>query len=176
MLPTTPTPTPRPTTRAKGRARPVNPFTAEANGVRVGLITGAVLCAYTGTAALAGFLGNIEAGALDVVILALGSVYAIWRLKASRKALDYLPGFGTGIITALVASVMLGSFFWLLGGISKRVVEDMEARNLFGADLGILIAGLGIILLGTMTGMVTSLIAMQYFKGGEIDHGADRDI
>ena len=160
---------------AKARQAAKHSFTAEANGVRMGLITGAVVCAYTGVAALAGFLGNIEAGALDVVLLATGSVLAIRRLKNSRKTLDYLPGFGTGIITALVASAMVGGFFWLLGGISKKVVEEMEARNLFGADLGILIGGLGIILLGTMTGVITSLIAMQYFKGGEVGNGADRD-
>ena len=164
-------------TGPKARAAAKQSFTSEANGVRVGLITGVVLCAYTGIAAAAGFLGNIEAGALDIAILAIGAVLAIRRLKADRgSTLDYLPGFGTGIITALVASIMLGAFFWLLGGISKQVVEEVEARNLFGADLGILIGGLGIILMGTMTGVVTSLIAMQYYKGGETNDGADRDM
>ena len=143
----------------------------------MGLIIGAVLMAYTAVAALAGFLGNIEAGALDIAILIMGVVLAIRRLKADRgNSLAYLAGFGTGIMTALVASVMLGGFFWLLGGISKKVVEEIAARDLFGADLGILIGGLGIILLGTMTGVVTSLIAMQYFKGGEADNGGDRDL
>lgn len=143
----------------------------------MGLIIGAVLMAYTAVAALAGFLGNIEAGALDIAILIVGVVLAIRRLKVDRgNSLVYLAGFGTGIVTALVASLMLGGFFWLLGGISKKVVEEIEARDLFGADLGILIGGLGIILLGTMTGVVTSLIAMQYFKGGEADNGGDRDL
>ena len=87
------------------------------------------------------------------------------RFKRTRgNRLSYFQGFSTGIITALVASVILGAFFWLLGGISKSVVEQIQARNLFGADLGVLIGGIGIILLGTMTGVITSLIAMQYFK------------
>jgi hypothetical protein len=43
-------------------------------------------------------------------------------------------------------------------------VQRIQARDLFGADLGVLIGGLGIILLGTMTGVITSLTAMQYFK------------
>lgn len=164
-------------TGPKVRAAAKQNFTAESNGVRMGLVTGVVLCVYTGIAAAVGFLGNIEAGALDIAILAIGAVLAIRRLKADRSnGLDYLPGFGTGIITALVASIMLGAFFWLLGGISKQVVEEVQARNLFGADLGILIGGLGIILTGTMTGVVTSLIAMQYYKGGEINDGADRDM
>ena len=93
---------------------------------------------------------------------------AIKRLKKARgNRLSYFQGFSTGIITALVASVLLAVFFWLLGGISRGVMDSMEriqARDLFGADLGILIGGLGIILMGTMSGVITSLVAMQYFK------------
>ncbi|WP_201982161.1 DUF4199 domain-containing protein [Hymenobacter rubidus] len=143
-------------------------LTSEKNGVHMGLLTAVVLIVYTGIAAMAGFLDNIEAGTLDVVILAAGVVLAIKRLKRARGYhMGYLQGFGTGIITALVASVLLGAFFWLLGGISQRAVQQIQARDLFGADLGVLIGGLGIILLGTMAGVITSLIAMQYFKSAE---------
>ncbi|MDO7845761.1 DUF4199 domain-containing protein [Hymenobacter sp. M29] len=140
-------------------------LTSENNGLRMGILTGVVLIAYTGIAALAGFLDKIEAGTLDIVILIAGIVMAIMRLKRYRRnRLSYFQGFSTGIITAIVASVMLGAFFWLLGGISKAAITAIEARDLFGADLGVLISGLGIILLGTMTGVITSLVAMQYFK------------
>ena len=142
-----------------------NQLTSESNGFRVGVITAAVLVAYTGIAALAGFLDKIEAGTLDVVILAGGVVLAIRRLKQARgNKLSYFQGFSTGIVTALTASVLLGIFFWVLGGISTAAVEQIKSRDLFGSDLGVLIGGLGIILLGTMTGVITSLIAMQYFK------------
>ena len=134
----------------------------------MGVVTAAVLVVYTGIAAAAGFLGKIEAGALDIVLLAAGVVFAIRRLKQARgRHLSYFQGFSTGIITALTASVLLGAFFWVLGGVSKAAVQQIQARDLFGADLGVLIGGIGIILLGTMTGVVTSLSAMQYFKGGE---------
>ncbi|OGX86905.1 DUF4199 domain-containing protein [Hymenobacter glacialis] len=143
-------------------------ITSENNGLRIGIITALALMAYTGIAALAGFLDKIEAGTLDIFILIAGVVMAIKRMKKARgNRLSYFQGFGTGIITALVASVMLAAFFWLLGGLSQGVVgsvERIQARDLFGADLGILIGGLGIILLGTMTGVITSLVAMQYFK------------
>ena len=141
---------------------------SENNGMRMGVLSGVVLMAYTGIAALAGFLDKLEAGALDLLILAGGVVLAIKRLKKARgNRLSYFQGFSTGIITALVASVLLAVFFWVLGGISKGVmdsVERIQARDLFGADLGILIGGLGIILMGTMSGVITSLVAMQYFK------------
>ena len=143
-------------------------LTSENNGLRMGIYTALGLIAYTGVAAMAGFLGSLEAGALDIVLLAAGVVLAIRRLKKARgKRMTYFGGFGTGIITALVASGLLGAFFWLLGGISQAAVSQIQARDLFGADLGVLISGLGIILLGTMTGVVTSLIAMQYFKSAE---------
>ena len=146
-------------------------LTSETNGLRMGLLTALVLMAYTGIAALAGFLDKIEAGSLDVLILVAGVVLAIMRLKRARgNRLSYFQGFGTGIITALVASVLLGAFFWILGSISQAAVQQIEARDLFGADLGVLIGGLGIILLGTMTGVITSLVAMQYFKSP--DHQA----
>lgn len=105
------------------------------------------------------------------MILVIGVVLAIKRLRRAQGIrMSYLPGFGTGIITALVASVLLGIFFWVLGGISQRAVQQIEARDLFGADMGMLIGGLGIILPGTMAGVVTSLVAMQYYKSPE--HGS----
>jgi hypothetical protein len=142
-----------------------NQLTSESNGLRMGIITAVVLVLYTGIAALAGFLDKVEAGTLDVLILAAGVVFAIKRLKRNcGNRLSYFQGFSTGIITALVASVLLGAFFWVLGGISQAAIERIQARDLFGADLGVLIGGLGIILLGTMTGVITSLVAMQYYK------------
>ncbi|GAB3729533.1 hypothetical protein GCM10027594_11620 [Hymenobacter agri] len=143
-------------------------LTSENNGLRMGIYTALILMAYTGVAAMAGFLGKLEAGTLDIVLLAGGVVMAIRRLKkACGDRMTYFGGFSTGIITALVASGLLGAFFWLLGGISQAAVRQIQARDLFGADLGVLIGGLGIVLLGTMTGVVTSLIAMQYFKSAE---------
>jgi len=143
-------------------------LTSEKNGLRIGLLTALALIAYTGVAALAGFLGKVEAGTLDIVLLAGGVVFAIRRLKQARgDRMTYFSGFSTGIITALVASAMLGAFFWLLGGTSQSAVSQIKARDLFGSDLGVLIGGLGIILLGTMTGVITSLVAMQYFKSAE---------
>ena len=143
-------------------------LTPENNGVRMGMYTAAVLALYTGIAALVGFLDKIEAGALNLVFLAVGVVLAIMRFKRSRgDRMTYLQGFGTGIITALTASVLLAGFFWVLGGLTGGDVgsaQRIQARDLFGADLGVLIGGLGIILLGSMWGMITSLVAMQFFK------------
>lgn len=139
--------------------------TAEGNGIRYGIFTAIPMIIYTIIAALVGFLGKVEAGSLNVIIIVVGVVLAIRNLRMVKgNHLGYLQGFGTGIITGLVASALLGITFWLLGGINQAVVAQVKARDLFGTDLGILISGLGIILIGTMTSVITSLIAMQYYR------------
>ena len=145
-------------------------LTAERNGVRFGLYTAAVLCLYTLLAALLGFFSRVEAGSLDVVILILGSVLAIRNFRQVRgDQMPYLGGYGTGIITALVASVVLALFFIILTVVMPKSLDLTQVENLFGFDLSVVIAFLAIILMGTMSGVITSLIAMQYFKVSATD-------
>jgi uncharacterized protein YebE (UPF0316 family) len=155
----------RPTPTSKGPT-----LTPEQNGVRFGLVTGAVLCAYTLVAALLGFFSRIEAGSLDVLILVIGSVLAIRHLKQLRgNQMPYLGGYGTGIITAMIASVVLGLFFIIITAIMPKSLDLTQVENLFGFDLSVVVAFLAIILMGTMSGVITSLIAMQYYKADAID-------
>jgi hypothetical protein len=142
--------------------------TAENNGVRYGIYTGIGLIIYMVIAAVTGFLGNIEASALNGAFIVLGVVLSIRHLRLTKGArMGYLEGYGTGIVTALIASVMLGIAFWILGGISHQTISQIRTRDLFGADLGVLISGLGIILMGAMTGVITALIAMQYYRSDD---------
>jgi len=137
----------------------------ERNGIRVGVLTAVALIVYTVIANFAGFLDKIEAGALNLVFLSAGVVWAIVRYKrAAHGHMSYFQGFGTGIVTALVASIMLGVFFWVLTSVSPVAQERVQALDLFGAALGPLVAGLGIVLVGAMTGVIVSLVAMQYLK------------
>jgi hypothetical protein len=146
--------------------------TAEGNGVKYGIYTAAVLIVYLVIAAVAGFLGNIEASALNGVIIMTGVVLSIRHLSIVKgRNFGYLQGYGTGIVTALVASAVLGAAFWLMGGISQQAISQIRTRDLFGSDLGVLISGLGIILMGTMTGVITSLIAMQYYRNADEEQG-----
>lgn len=150
-------------------------LTPENNGFRMGLYTAAVLMLYTLLAALLGFFSRIEAGSLDVLILVVGVVLAIARYKRAKgNRMPYLQGFGTGIITALVASVALGLFYIVLSAVMPKSMDLTRARDLFGFDLSVVIAFLAIILLGTMSGMITSLIAMQAFKNA--DHGGMKSL
>jgi hypothetical protein len=145
-------------------------LTPEQNGFRFGVLTGAVLCIYTLVAALLGFFSRIEAGSLDVLILIMGSVLAIRHLRQLRgDQMPYLGGYGTGIISAMVASVVLGLFFIILSAVMPKTLDLTQVENLFGFDLSVVIAFLAIILLGSMTGVITSLVAMQYYKASPVD-------
>jgi hypothetical protein len=140
-------------------------LTPERNGFRYGLLTAAVLCIYTLAAALLGFFSRIEAGALDVLFLILGAVLAIRNFRQVRgDHMPYLGGYGTGIMTTMIASVILGLFFIVLSTVMPKSLDLTQVENLFGFDLSVVIAFLAIILMGTMTGVITSLVAMQYFK------------
>lgn len=131
----------------------------------MGIFTGVVLVGYTAVAALLGFFGRIEAGSLDLLMLAGGTTLAIARRsKDTNGQLSYFDGFSTGIVTALVASVVLGLGFIVLTLVVPHAMDLTRVRDIFGFDLSVVLAFLAIILMGTMTGVITSLTAMQYFK------------
>jgi hypothetical protein len=140
-------------------------ITPERNGFQIGLITGIVLCVYTLVAALLGFFSRIEAGSLDVLILVIGATLAIRRFRNLKgEKMSYLGGYGTGILTTMIASVILGLFFIVLSTVMPKSLDLTQVENLFGFDLSVVIAFLAIVLMGSMTGVITSLVAMQYFK------------
>lgn len=146
-------------------------ITPETNGVRYGLITAAVLIVYMMVAVFAGFFDNMVAGGFNLAILAAGIALAISNYKrAKNDRMPYLGGFGTGIITAMVASVGLGFFFIAVSALKPDLLDLTHARDLFGYDLSSLMAFLAIILMGSLGGMIISLVAMQYFKSP--DHKA----
>ncbi|MFD1467181.1 hypothetical protein ACFQ48_03015 [Hymenobacter caeli] len=131
----------------------------------MGIFTGVVLVGYTAVAALLGFFYRIEAGSIDLLMLVGGTTLAIARrFKDNKGQLGYFEGFSTGIVTALVASVVLGLGFVVLSVVLPQAMNLTRVRDLFGFDLSVVLAFLAIILMGSMTGVITSLIAMQYFK------------
>lgn len=145
---------------------PVASITPETNGVRYGLFTAVGMIIYFIIASLFGLAEQIELSFLNGLILAVGICLAIVQYKRSRNGrMPYLHGFGTGIITATVASVAFSLFFIVYAGvINRHIMDGIRAQDLFGFDLSVTIAFLAIILQGAMSGMIISLIAMQYYK------------
>ncbi|NML64610.1 hypothetical protein HHL22_05265 [Hymenobacter sp. RP-2-7] len=157
-----------PSTTTAAANEPV--LTPERNGVRFGLYTGAVLVAYTIIAVVAGFFQNITAGSLDVLILVLGSVLAIRNFRMVRgEKMPYFGGYGTGIITSIVASVILAFCFLILDAIVPSKLDLTQVQNVFGFEMSSIIGFLAIILMGSMSGVMTALTAMQFYKADPID-------
>jgi hypothetical protein len=155
-------------TRPTNTDEPV--LTPEKNGFRFGLLTAAVLVAYTLIAVVAGFFQNITAGSLDVLILVMGSVLAIRNFRMVRgDTMPYFGGYGTGIVTAIVASVLLGFTFLLLDAVVPSKLDLTQVQNVFGFEMSSIIGFLAIILLGSMSGVITSLLAMQFYKADHPD-------
>ncbi|RYU74173.1 DUF4199 domain-containing protein [Hymenobacter persicinus] len=140
-------------------------ITPEKNGVRYGLPTAAGMAAYFLLASLLHLTDRVEFSFLNGVILAIGVSMAIAHYKqVCHNRMPYLQGFGTGIVTALVASVVFGLFFIVYTVINPAIMDQLRARDLFGFDLSVTIAFLAIVLQGVMSGVIISLIAMQYYK------------
>ncbi|OON69981.1 DUF4199 domain-containing protein [Hymenobacter sp. CRA2] len=137
----------------------------ERNGVRYGLYTAGCMAAYFLLAVLFGVAHKIEYSYANSAILAVGVCLAIAHYKRARHdRMPYLHGYGTGIIAAAVASLVFGLFFIIVTVVSPGLMERMRAEDLFGFDLSVTIAFLAILLQGVMSGVIISLVAMQYFK------------
>lgn len=130
------------------------------------MFTAGGMILYFLVASLTGLSERIEFSFLNGVILAVGICLAIVNYKRFRQdRMPYLHGFGTGIITAIVASVAFAFFFILYAGVLNRhIMDGIRAQDLFGFDLSVTIAFLAIILQGAMSGVIISLVAMQYYK------------
>ncbi|UOQ70789.1 DUF4199 domain-containing protein [Hymenobacter cellulosilyticus] len=140
-------------------------ITPEKNGIRYGLFTAAGMIVYFLLASMLHLTERVEFSFLNGVVLAIGICMAIAHFKRVRNdKMPYLQGFGTGIITSIVASVIFGLFFVIYTVINPSIMDQLRARDLFGFDLSVTIAFLAILLQSVMSGVIISLVAMQYFK------------
>ena len=143
-------------------------ITPETNGVRYGLFTAVGMMAYFIVASLLGLTDRIEFSFLNFAIMAVGVCLAITHYKRVKQdRIVYLQGFGTGIMTAAVSSLVFGFFFIGFTLLRPNVMDQIHARDLFGFDMSVTIAFLAILLQGAMAGVIISLVAMQYFKSPE---------
>ncbi|TGE14402.1 DUF4199 domain-containing protein [Hymenobacter elongatus] len=143
-------------------------LTPERNGVRYGMFTAGGMILYFLVASLLHLTDRVEFSFLNGAVLAIGICMAISHYKRVRNdRMPYLHGFGTGIITSMVASVIFGLFFVIYTVINPGIMDRLRALDLFGFDLSVTIAFLAILLQSVMSGMIISLIAMQYYKSAD---------
>jgi hypothetical protein len=143
-------------------------LTPERNGFRYGLLTAGGMIVYFLLASLLHLTDRVEFSFLNGVVLAIGICMAISHYKQVRHdRMPYLQGFGTGIVTSIVASAVFALFFIVYTVLNPSFMDQLRARDLFGFDLSVTIAFLAIVLQSVMSGVIISLVAMQYFKSAD---------
>jgi hypothetical protein len=110
----------------------------------------------------------------DVPVLRFGfliiSVYficmSIFSLKQARGGMiRYLQGIGVGSVTSIVATVMF-AFFTVINiqFFGSNIIEILQSENTLGEHLTLTSVFLVITMIGIPGGVLTSFIAMQYYK------------
>lgn len=139
-------------------------------GLKYGLLTAAALVAYFLLMKLIGLTHVVELRFLNGIIMAVGVVLAIRAYKkVSKNEFGYFKGIGTGMITAVVGTLLFAIFIIIyanMGG-GQQLIEMLSAKRYFGERVestpGIVIF-MVLVLEGFISGFMISFIAMQYFK------------
>jgi hypothetical protein len=91
---------------------------------------------------------------------------AISSLKTAKDGrLNYIQGLGVGTVTAIVASVIFGIFSVInVLYFGSDIINVLRSENIFGEHLTVSAIFWVITMIGIPGGMITSFIAMQWFK------------
>lgn len=143
-------------------------------GIKYGLLTTVALIVYFIIMDLLGLTHITALHFLNGIIMAIGIVMAIRAYKRSMHGrIGYFSGLGTGVITAIVGTVLFAVFVVLYVNIgSGELLKTLAAEPYIGERVnttpGIVIFSV-LMLEGVISGALMSFIAMQYFKSDE--HG-----
>lgn len=138
-------------------------------GIKYGLLTTAALVIYFIIMDLLNLTHYTTLHFLNGIIMAIGIVMAIRAYKRSmRGTISYFKGLGTGIITAVVGTVLFAVFVVLYVSIGNgELLNSLSVEPYFGERVittpGIVIFSV-LMLEGIISGAMISFIVMQYFK------------
>jgi hypothetical protein len=138
-------------------------------GLKYGLLTAAGLILYFFLMKLLGFVHIIELRFLNGIIMAIGIVLAIRAYKSVKGGdISYFKGLGTGLITAVVGTVLFAAFMVVYAKVAgEQLIEMLSSERYFGERVestpGVVIFSV-LMLEGIISGFMISFIAMQYYK------------
>ena len=139
----------------------------EFTALKYGLITAAGLIAYFLLMKLAGLVQIVELRMLNLFILIAGVGFAMREYKKrGEDEMDYLHGFGIGMLTSAVSVITFALFvFAYLNFFDPAFMETLRQEEAFGQYLNPYIAAVAIFFEGMGSGLILSFIFMQYMKG-----------
>jgi len=104
--------------------------------------------------------------ALNYIFLFAGIFIAIKEYRRKhQRTFAYMNGIGVGMITSVVSTLIFAFFIAIyLDVIDPDFMADIKKNQMFGTYLNPYIAAAAIFMEGTLSGLLTAFILMQYFK------------
>lgn len=139
----------------------------ELTALKYGLITTTGLITYFLLMKVAGMVQIVELRMLNLFILIAGVGFAIREYKRrSDDEMDYLQGFGIGMLTSAVSVTVFALFiFFYLNIFDPAFMETIRQEEAFGEYLNPYMAAVAIFFEGMGSGLILSFIIMQHMKG-----------
>lgn len=130
-----------------------------------GLVTFGLLSAYFVVMKALGLVHMIEFRLLNGLIMFYGCFSAVKYSKRNLDGFNFLKGYGSGLLTALIASVLF-SFFGIiyLEFLNPSFITEIKENELLGIYQNKYIASAQIFIEGTASGFLFTHASVMWFK------------
>ena len=141
-------------------------------GLRWGLITLALLCAYFVIMQILGLIHSTELRVLNALIMFYGVFQAVKTSKSDLEDFNYFKGFGVGALTALTASLLFTIFglvyiIW----IDPSFMSSITMNEPLGIFMNEYTASLQIFIEGSASGILFSYASLQWLRRPHLEGG-----
>lgn len=136
------------------------------SGIIYGLIIGGALIAYFLLMKLLGLERNFYLRIFNFVIL-IGGVYFLFKsqIKDSKHSVSYFEGLGLGLQSTISAVIVFLLFLAAyVNFFDTEFLEILRESQIWGSNITIAQAGIGILIEGMASAIVISFAWMQFFK------------
>ena len=137
----------------------------ESIGLRWGLITLLLLCAYFLIMKFLGLVHSTELRVVNAVIMFYGVFSAVKISKTKLEEFNYFKGFGVGALTALIASGLFAVFGLVyLIWIDPSFMSSIKMNEPLGIFMNRYSAALQIFIEGSASGILCSYASLQWLR------------
>ena len=133
--------------------------------LRYGILTFGLLCLYFLLLNVFGLVHRIEFRLFNAIIMLYGCFAAVGTAKRKLEDFDFLKGYGSGLLTALLASALF-SFFGVLylQFFDPSFIQEIKSNELLGIYQNKYIACAQIFIEGTASGFLFTHGAVMWYK------------
>lgn len=149
-------------------------LTIERIGLRLGLITVLLLSLYFLLLKFLGLIHVIEFRLFNGVIMFYGCFSAVKTARYKLPDFNFIKGYGSGLLTALIASSIFSLFGLLyLEIVDPTFIDEIRANEILGIYQNKYIASAQIFIEGTASGFLFTHGAVMWFKKSQSDDMKD---